>query len=400
MPAGPEPTVGARSAALAADRRLRRLHEDELARRLLFAITLFLGAFALSVLTPFVFSSEYFRDGAYIVGLPGSATSDADSYELTAFLLGPIFRALQAAGIDLARYGFVYDLDMLVTNTVFGVIGFVFVVAVMLGYQLPRRYGWEAARLIAVVVLLGPFVFLISKETVALVVCGVVLVVSRALRWPPWGVCLAWAGALAALQPLRAYYLATAVIIVAGYFLVRSPWRFVAFYAAFCISLVVAYPFLPLDDITAGRAEALADVSGSRINYPVDDSGPVGFMISRTYAFLALLFPVELGLRSFVYLPYVALQLVMTVRIVQVVRARCTGMMLLAVHTVLAFTAVGALYEPDYGSYFRHKIGTLLFLLFVMSEVGLARRRGERDEQAQRDDDAEAQPQEASGAER
>lgn len=342
--------------------------EDRLARRGLFTLGCFASALLVSIVIPYVFSREYFRDGAYIVGIPGSAGSESDSYEVTAFLLSPMFRLLRAAGIDLDRYGVVLDLDMVVANSAFGVIGFVFVAGVLLAYRLPRRYGWEAARILAVVVLLGPFVFLISKEIIALVVCGVVLLAARWLRWPVWTTCLVWAGTLVALSSLfRAYYLATGVLIVAGYFLARGPRRALLFYLAFCASLFVAYPFLPIDDITAGRAEFLADVSGSRIEYPVDDSSAAGFAISRTYAFAILLAPIDLAIRSVVYLPYVALQLLITVRVVQVVRRHRSGLQLLAAHVVLAFTAVGALYEPDFGSYFRHKVGTLLFLVVLMA---------------------------------
>jgi hypothetical protein len=38
----------------------------------------------------------------------------------------------------------------------------------------------------------------------------------------------------------------------------------------------------------------------------------------------------------------------------------------MAAAAVLGFTIVGALFEPDFGSYFRHKVNVLPFLLLLV----------------------------------
>jgi hypothetical protein len=166
----------------------------------------------------------------------------------------------------------------------------------------------------------------------------------------------------------RVYYLLFAILLLLNWSLDRRRKLLLFTYVLGAIVLVVAYNKLPLDLITKGRADYLDGVSNSRIQYPFADDNGIGFVGNRCITFVQLLFPLSLLTVGLSYLPYVILQCILTRMMFKQLMDPERGLRTLAAHVVLAFTIVGALFEPDFGSYFRHKVGVLPFLLLVVAE--------------------------------
>lgn len=351
-------------------------------KRILFVLLLFYAALTFSALIPFIWTRDIYVDGAKIILVEPSMEEGATSFAVTAYLIGPLLALLEAIGVRLDTYSYFIDYDLFLANAFFGSVSFVLIAIIMLAYQLPRRFGRESVLTFATVVLLGPFAFVISKEVVPLAVSAALLMLARAFRWPAWIVAVLYAGALIGLSEyFRSYYLVVGLLLIGSFlFCRRSPVLLIGLYVGFCLYLFVGHSTLPLDELNTGRASYLEDVSASRILYPIDDdSSPFGFAVNRTYTFLSMLLPVSLPLRSVAYAPFAVLQLAITFRVVQVIRHSRDDMLILAAHVVLAFTAVSALFEPDYGSYFRHKVGTLLFLVILVGNRINACRSKDRD---------------------
>ena len=107
-------------------------------------------------------------------------------------------------------------------------------------------------------------------------------------------------------------------------------------------------------------------MSASRIEYYFDDGQALGFLANRSLTLGMLLLPLNLLLVSPAYAPFVALQIFLTARLWRAWRHPASSTQVLAASAVLGLTMVSALFEPDFGSYFRHKVGILLFMLLLV----------------------------------
>jgi hypothetical protein len=338
-------------------------------QRILLVLGIFYASLAFVVIVPFVWKAEFYVDGQRIVATKPELSTHSTSFEAAAWFLGPLLRFLEMLGVDLTTYGSRFDSDAVVTNATFGVLCVASVGLVMLAYRVPERLGWDALVVAGVLVLLSPFAFVISKEVVALVLSAALLVAARGLRWSVTALAVCWIVLLVLLAfYFRAYYLIAAVIIAFSVLVCRRSVTLLAgLYACFFLYLFVGYSTLPIELFSQGRADYLANVTDSRIEYYFDDSSPLFFAVNRAITFVMLNVPVTLPIRSPAYLPFALMQLVVTYRVVRVLwKERGDRMLLLCAHVVLAFTAVSALYEPDYGSYFRHKIGILAFMVLLL----------------------------------
>jgi hypothetical protein len=166
----------------------------------------------------------------------------------------------------------------------------------------------------------------------------------------------------------RIYYLLFAALLALNWSLDRHRKMLVLTYLLGAILLVLIHNKLPLDLINKGRADYLDGVSNSRIQYLLPDDSGIGFVGNRLITLLQLLAPVSLLANGLSYLPYVILQCLLTWMMFKRLMDPDRGLCTLGAHVLFAFTVVGALFEPDFGSYFRHKVGVLPFLLLIVAE--------------------------------
>jgi hypothetical protein len=343
---------------------------DQAANKIAFLYVAFLGALGFSLLVPFFWHDKLYVDGAKIVSTTPSISPSADSWSVAAGLLWPILKLLAVLGFDVQGYGTSVNSDLFIINAVFGAAAFVCLTVVVRWSEISIQVDRRVAEAGVVIVLSGPFMFAVSKELIPLGVSTIVLAVAHTRRWSAsrTGVVFAISLALMSIY-LRAYYVAIALVLFVLQRWCRTPQRVAAGVVGVFVLLLLLYPVLPLQEIERGRASYLADISASRIQYHWSDASAIGFVLNRVTTFAGMAAPVGLILRSPAYAPFVVMQVLITVRVLQVIKNDGSGFRLLAAHVILAFTLISSIFEPDYGSYFRHKTGSLLFMAILLFDV-------------------------------
>jgi hypothetical protein len=336
---------------------------NALATRIVLLSACFLLAAAMAALMPIPL---LYVDGARMLQATPALTVFGGSFEASAYLFAPLFDLLRHAGVRLDAYGHVFNDDQLIVNVMFGGLFFGGIAVQVIGWRL-RTDVRNMVGFVFFTLTLSPFFFCISKELVPAVLAVMVLMACRLGLLSVRGMMLAYIAMIAVCGLyFRVYYLLFALLLLLNWTSVRRGKTLALLYLLGAIALVVLYNKLPLDLINKGRADYLDGVSNSRIQYLLPDDNGVGFVGNRCITLLQLLFPVSLLTVGLSYLPYVILQCLLTWLMFKRLMDPERGLRALAAHAVLAFTIVGALFEPDFGSYFRHKVGILPFLLLIV----------------------------------
>jgi hypothetical protein len=345
---------------------------NALAMRIVLLCACFLLAAAMAAFMPIPL---LYVDGVRMLQATPALSVFGGSFEASAYLFGPLFDVLRNAGVRLDTYGHVFNDDQLIVNVVFGGLFFSGVMLQVIGWRLCTD-ARNIASFVFFTLALSPFFFCISKELVPAWLAVMVLMMYRYGLLSVRGMMLAYI-ALVAVCGLyfRVYYLLFALLLWLNWTLIGHRKTLLLLYLLGAVALVVLYSKLPLDLINKGRADYLDGVSNSRIQYLLPDDNGVGFVGNRCITLLQLLFPISLLSVGLSYLPYVIMQCLLTWLMFKRLMDPQGGMRTLAAHVVLAFTIVGALFEPDFGSYFRHKVGVLPFLLLIVARFEWIDRR-------------------------
>ncbi|GLQ97896.1 hypothetical protein [Dyella mobilis] len=338
---------------------------NALATRIVLLCLCFLSACIMAGLKPIPL---LYVDGISILQTKLALTAFGSSYEASAYLLSPLFDVLRTFGVRLDGYGQVFDDDQFIVNVLFGGMFFLGVAVVAMSLRV-RSNLVNVVSFGFFLLALSPFFFCISKELVPAWVAVVALTTHR-LGWLGRRGMFAFYVGLILLCGFyfRIYYLCFAGLLWLNWTMDGRRKNLLLFYLLGAGALVVLYDKLPLDLINKGRASYLEGVSNSRIRYLFPDNNGIGFVSNRVLTLLQLLLPVSLLAISPSYLPYVVLQCLLTWMTLRQLRYPSRDLRSMAAHVLLAFTIVGALFEPDFGSYFRHKIGVLPFLLLVVAD--------------------------------
>ena len=339
-----------------------------LAGRVLVLLMCFVASMAFAAVIPLLWHDKLYVDGLTILRTQGALEPFGSSFASTAYLLSPVLDGMRSLGIDLDGYGVAYTDDLLLANGIFGGLFYVGMAVLVLQWRLRVDYR-NVLVFAACVVLLAPFYFNITKELVLFVPTLFALALFRA------GV-LSFRGLLVLCVIIlvvcgiyfRIYYLAFAVLLPVQWLLLKRGKALLALYLVAALMVVLFHDHLPLDLIRKGRALYLEGVSASRIVYPFDDAGGIGFLLNRAITFGWMLAPLNLLLISPTYAPFVLFQMYLMWRMIAAFRQPEKNVQSFAACAVLAFTMVSALFEPDYGSYFRHKISVLPFILLLIAD--------------------------------
>lgn len=350
---------------------------NALAARVVMLLLCAGAAAVFAALIPLLWHDKLYIDGLTIIQTPPRLEWFGSSFGSSALLLAPLLYALRAMGVQLDDYGLRYGDDLLIANGLFGALFFLGISLFALRWRV-RVDLRNAVLFAAFVVLFAPFFFCITKEIVPFAMTSVALMAFRSGGLGVTGTAWFYAALLALCGVFfRMYYLAYAVLLLYNLWLWRRPRWLIAGYLAGALLIVALHAHLPLDLLNKGRATYLENVAASRIEYYFDDGSGIGFLANRALTFAMLLLPVNLLAVSVSYAPFVMLQIFLTWKMVEVLRCPRSAVRVLAGAAVLAFTMVSALYEPDFGSYFRHKVGVLLFMLILVLDVEWRPRRNQ-----------------------
>lgn len=337
--------------------------------RLALLLLCALAAGVFSALIPLLWHDKLYIDGLTILRTPPRMEWLGSSYGSAAYLLAPLLDLLRLLGVRLDDYGLYYGDDLLIANGLFGLVFLLGIAWFAWRWRL-RADARNATAFATFVVLFAPFYFCITKEVVPFAMTVAALWSYRAGLFGVKGA--AWLYALLLVGCgvfFRLYYLAYAALFLFNLWGWRRRRWLLAGYLAGAVLLVLLHDRLPLDLLAKGRASYLENVAASRIPYYFDDAGAVGFLANRVTTLVMLLLPLNLLAVSLTYAPFVLAQLFLSWRTWLALRRPASPVHAMAGAAVLAFTVVSALYEPDFGSYFRHKVGVMLFMLILVVDL-------------------------------
>ena len=339
---------------------------NRLAANLVLVLIACVAALLVSAITPLVWHDKFYIDGLTILSTVPSFEPFGGSYAASALLLKPWFAVARAVGGDLTTYGLQYGYGLIATNIVFGSSFLATFMWFTLRFE-PLATWRNYAAVLMVMVLLAPFYFAITKELVLFLSSTLPFIVwSRSAEKLKTGLFVYFVSLLFLGIYFRSYYALYGVVLLVNLVALRRPAVALAVYGIALLVVFATFSKLPWDLLLKGRAEYLEGISASRIEYYFSDGSFIGFVGNRVLTFLSMMFPVNLAMRSPAYMPFIALQLWLSIGIIGNIRRRAAGIVGISTHVVLAFTIVQALFEPDYGSYFRHKVGLILFILVIL----------------------------------
>ena len=350
---------------------------NALATRTVLLLLCFAASAIFAALIPLLWHDKLYIDGLTIVHTPPLLEAFGSSFESSAFFLNPILDLLRGMGVGLDNYGLLYDNDLLIVNNTFGALFCIGIAILAVRWRI--QVNLKNILIFSVfVVLFAPFYFCITKELVLFAATLVVLSCYRA-GWFGLSTMVTFYVILLILCGIyfRVYYLAFAILLVFNFLFWRKRKWLSFFYVIAAVMLVVLHDHLPLDLLNKGRATYLENVSASRIEYYFDDGSGAGFLANRALTFCMLLLPINLLAVSVSYAPFIVAQAFLSLKMLRQLMRPGRDISVLAASAVMAFTMVAALFEPDFGSYFRHKVGILLFMLLLIADFEWCKQRGQ-----------------------
>lgn len=329
-----------------------------------------LGLFLLGQM-PQLWHAKFYLDGQSLLDATPAMELFAGSYRGSAWLFSPLFQLAAHAGLDLGQYASRFDHAWLLANLLWALPYLLMVWCVV--WRLGARGGiGQLFVLFCALVLYAPFYGSINKDIVpALMMFAVTLMLAAGRLGAAWGVFLVLV--LAYGLVVRVYFLLFGAVFVLAFFLVDSRMKLMAALLAGSAAVIIAFPHIPRALIDIGRAEYLEDVASTRIHYWLDDYAPTGFAINRIGAIIRVALPLELLLKSPAYAPFVLFRCHVTLLTLRALGG--AGGVRMAACILLSFTVTQAVFEPDFGSAFRHFMMAMPLVIYLQS--ALARGGGE-----------------------
>jgi hypothetical protein len=315
---------------------------------------------------PQLWHSKFYLDGQTLLAATPAMELFAGSYRASAWLFWPVFQLAGYLGLDLSLYSSRFDRAWFVMNLLWA-LPFLAMI-----WEVVRRMGARAGPsdifvLFCALVLYAPFYGSINKDIVPALM---MFAVTAALAAGRLGTALTVFVVLVLAYGLvvRVYFLLFGTVFVLAYFLVDSRTKMMVALFAGTMVVVLSFPYIPRALIDIGRAEYLEDVASTRINYSFDDYTAGGFALNRIVAVVRVAFPVELLLKSPVYAPFVLFRCYVTLLMLKAIDQ--VGGMRMAACVILAFTVTQAVFEPDFGSAFRHFMMAIPLVIYLQSASG------------------------------
>ncbi len=328
---------------------------------LLFSV---LGILLMSQI-PLIWHAKFYLDGHTLLLSNPKLELFAGSYRGTAWVFAPLFDALRYIGVDLNSYSTNFDGNWFVANITWATPYF------FATWLLLRKVKFDTDAssvfvLFCALTLFSPFYASINKDIVPALACFVsmyALAKGYAIRATVIFVALCIAYGLT----IRSYFLVFALLFLATQS-ISGNRRLVVLAIIFGTGIVyLAFPYIPRTLIDIGRAEYLEGVSATRIEYFFDDFSALGFTLNRLTSLARIAFPIELILKSPAYLPFVAFRCYASALTLRLMGSRIPKDLRVASSIVFAFTLTQAIFEPDFGSSFRHFLMVMPAVIYLQA---------------------------------
>lgn len=345
---------------------------------LLFFIFALAGCLFVLVV-PHIWHAKFYIDGLTLVDSEPRLELFGNSYNGTAFIFAPAFWFLRSIGVNLSGYGLSFNAEWYFVNLVWASFFLVSLAYLQRSLRLPLT--WPGICLLGVSVFLyAPFYASINKEIVPFVLCVITVVAAArgSLRSAIVFCCVSF---LLYGLFVRSYFMVIALLIIGSWSIGRVPYRLLGLYIVGVACVLAVYSKLPHDLIESGRAEYLIDVTATRISYLWSDGNALGFVGNRVLAFFRISFPLELLALSPAYGAFVVFKCYASILVARAFLSTVDPRVRFFCLCLFAYSAVQALFEPDFGSVFRHFMSVLPFVLAIYTvewrlERGLPISRG------------------------
>jgi len=335
---------------------------------LLWLFILYCGSIGFAYLVPHILHGKFYIDSYSIIHSPSAIGIGVGSYPSTKFLLSPILAFLELLGADVEQYSLRYDLDFMLVNTVFI---FLFLATFTVTF-LSKPMKWNVIgifTLFMMIVIYAPYYGVPNKEVIPYFITFlfVLKVVRNETRNIPIQTVLLIYSLLICIYSVygRFYYLIFVILFLTHWFFRKSYPKILLVYFLGCLGVLLVFDKSFFSIIYYARPSTIIDITNTWIHYYFPDDQYIGFMLNRGTELFRLLFPFELLLSSPEYLPFVFFQLMTTYLVFLYIVKRKYNITYISAIGVLAFTISQAVFEPDFGSYFRHKIFIFPFLYIL-----------------------------------
>lgn len=324
---------------------------------LLFIVNFF--AFAYIIVLIDLFHYKFFQDTVVMFGTEPSYL-EGGSFASARFLLEPYLFILTIFGIRLENYGLYKGVDFNIINIYFLVINsFIFWLALGV-YKIPFRHIWTFVLCTLIFLLYVPYIGVPGKETNTLLL-GVVLywgVVHQ--KKFNWRVLFCGALVMAYAAGGRYYYIPFLIMYILAISVDKKLLPVIVVAAMVGVFFVTLSPEVR-SMIQFARPD-LTDESNSFIPLPFEDSSHILFLSNRFYLFGQLLVPTLLA-SNVLYWPYLIFGIFTTYLLLKGAFYKSETVEYRCAMAILAFIIVQALFEPDFGSIFRHRAFIIPFIV-------------------------------------
>ncbi|WP_226581116.1 hypothetical protein [Halobacillus litoralis] len=330
---------------------------------ILFFMLLSLGGLAFMFINPYINHHKFYIDSYTLMN--STPSLDAGSFESSNLLTLPITNFIKTMGVDVSRYAFSIDAPFHFTNIVYYFL-FMLPIGLMWKFKPVKINLVTLIPLSVLFILFASFYAVPTKEIIPFyisMIC-VYLLIGRKHKTFLFIIILMFTiyGFV-----IGRYYFVLFMGIFTLHLLAKGNRKVIII--GYCSLLTIA---LFLFDTPAfqllykARATSIISITDSWIHLWFNDSSFIGFISNRITIFIRLLFPFNL-LTSFKYLPFVIFQLIVTLLMFKGLKLRKTNFeVYICALVVWAFTIAQGIFEPDYGSYFRHKLTCFPFIYLLI----------------------------------
>ena len=307
-----------------------------------------------------VFHYKFFQDTTVII-LSDSGGFGSGSFSSARLLLNPYFEILEFLGVDLDSYKKYAGIDFNFSNIFFCLINS------LIYFQFCRFFNGRRTLLSVLVVfytylLYVPYIGVPGKETNTLLVGCLMFwsffVKQKKAIFIPVGL----VGLYAAMG--RYYYF---VFLLSYFFIVYiKPGKglYFLFYLVGSMAFIYLLGFDEVKGVLLLARPDIEDITNSFIKFPLEDVSASSIYLNRLYLFFVMLFPWQL-LFNPVYWPYFIFGVWGTILIFFGFFSQSDSVVFRCSAVIISFYLSQSLFEPDFGSVFRHRSFLLPFYVYM-----------------------------------
>lgn len=315
---------------------------------------------------PYMNHTKFYDDSYRIIHAQSQFSIGIGSYDATSYVLRPLHDFLNWTGLDVNGYSRTINEDFFVINLIYMIIFFVPFFMVWHRYK-PDLSVLVTYSLAVMLVIYSPYYGVPNKEIIPFLFSYFSLMAYYRGQERKSIFLLVALMTGYGMVFRQYYYIFVAVFLIHLMFKERKKWLVLSYVCGIAaLYLVFDKSFFQL--VFWGRPADIEQITNTWIKYKFYDHEFWGFVANRIMEFIRLNVPIELLKISPKYLPHVLFQLMITWCMFKAFKKRkeIEKITYVSAVVVYAFTVAQSFFEPDFGSYFRHKVAIFPFIYMLI----------------------------------